>query len=404
MLEMFQKFAMTSLGLDSNLSLFLGFVTLSFIVFLFCFLADFIARTYLVKLFNLLISKAYLRLSKYLKERGVVSQLSRLAPALVLYLFAPAFLAEGVASTEKLVFVLQQASLVYMIFTLTVAFFSTLDVVEDVYNEYEISKRRPIKSYLQIAKIIISLFSVVIFVSLLLDKSPLAFFTGLGAAATILVLIFKDSIMSFLAGVQVASYDMIRIGDWIEVAKYGADGDVIEIALTTVKVRNFDKTITTVPTSSLISEGVKNWRGMTESGGRRIKRSIRIDLNSIKLLGETDLVRFKNNSFLSNFLKDESKAFEAPYLTNIKLFRAYADYYLTQSKDIYSDKSFTFLIRELEPDENGLPVQVYIFTKTTNWGLYESIQADVIDHLLASLSFFDLRAYQNITGSDLERK
>lgn len=405
MLQIIQDFIIAKLGLNYAVSLLISFVTISLVAFILCFIADFIAKTYLVRLLNLIITKAYSKLSSFLKKRTVVTKLSRLAPALVLYLLAPAFQTDDLEFTKPLIFVLKQASLAYMIFTLTRAFLSILDVIEDVYNQYEVSIKRPIKSYLQIAKILFTVVGIVIFVSLLLNKSPLAFFTGLGAAATILVLIFKDSILSFLASVQVASYDMIRIGDWIEMSKYGADGTVSEIALTTVKVRNFDKTVTTIPTSALINEGVKNWRGMQESGGRRIKRSVRVDLNSVKFCDQDVLESVKKIPLFKQTLEQElSGSKELKNLTNAQLFRRYIEAYLTDHKDIYSDQSFTFLIRQLQADQYGVPIELYIFTKTTNWNRYETIQANIFDHLFAVLPFFKLRAYQNITGSDITKK
>lgn len=398
MLLFLQDFAQTSLGLGSLLSFFLGFVSLSFIVFLLCFLADFVAKTYLVKLFNLFISKANYRVSGFLKNRQVVRKLSRVGPGVVLYVFSPAFFSEAHAFTSVLVFSLKQASLAYILLTMVRSFFGILDVVEDVYNQYEVSKKRPIKSYLQIGKIIFTFLGLILFVSLLLDRSPLAFFTGLGAAATILVLIFKDSIASFLASIQVSSYDMIRIGDWINVSKYGADGDVIEISLTTVKVRNFDKTITTVPTYALMTEGVQNWRGMQESGGRRIKRSIRLDLYYVKFCDEAFLEKFKSQPLLRDFCESRGSTLVSG-ISNVALFRDFAEFYLRAHKNISSDGSFTFLVRELQPDENGLPVELYVFTKTTVWSEYEVIQAEVMDFLLSSLSLFGLRSFQRNPGS-----
>ena len=405
MLQFIKDFAENAFGLGSLPSSLVSFVVLSIFVFLLCTLADFIAKTYLVRLFNLFISKAYSKLSNFLEKREVASKLARTAPALVLYLASPAFYSEKLAFTVPLIFILKQGSVAYIIFTLIRSLLSFLDVIEDVYNQYEVSKKRPIKSYLQIGKIVFTFFGFVLFVSLLLDRSPLAFFTGLGAAATILVLIFKDSIMSFLASVQLASYDMIRIGDWIEVSKYGADGDVIEISLTTVKVRNFDKTITTIPTYALVTEGVKNWRGMQESGGRRIKRSIRLDLNSISFCDAALKNKLKEDDLLKSFSSSKAAllAFDQKDLSNASLFRAYVEHYLLEHKDIYSNSSFTFLIRELQPDEHGLPIEIYIFTKTTNWVSYESIQADIFDHLFAIMPHFQLRAFQSITGSDVLR-
>lgn len=397
MIEVIQKYVMSLFGLSYDVSFFISFASLALTVLVLCLCADFIAKTYLVRVVNLVIAKAHFKLAKFLRDRRVVAKLSRVAPGIVLYLFATGFSASNIEETKALVTFLHVLATGYILFTMTSACLGLLDVVEDLYNQYEVSKKRPIKSYLQIIKIIFFTFAFVFFISLLLGQSPLAFFTGIGAATTILLLIFKDAIVGFLASVQLASYDMIRIGDWIEVEKYGANGNVIEIALTTVKVRNFDKTIITIPNYALVNEGVKNWRGMQDSGGRRMKRSVRLDISSFAFCDDSILKQLESHSFFKEFLSERSSYVENFFeeTSNATLFRHYLDFYLKRREDVYtSDENFTFLIRELGPDEYGLPLELYIFTKTTNWGEYESIQADIMDHVFSALPFFNLKVFQ----------
>jgi miniconductance mechanosensitive channel len=397
MIEVIQKYVMSLFGLSYEVSFFLGFAFLSLTVLLLCFFADFIAKTYLVRVVNLVIAKAHFKLAQFLKDRSVVTKLSRVAPGLVLYLSAAGFYSSDMEATKALVTFLHVLATGYILFTMTNACLGLLDVVEDLYNQYEVSKKRPIKSYLQIVKIIFFSLASILFVSLLLGQSPLAFFTGIGAATTILLLIFKDAIVGFLASVQLASYDMIRIGDWIEVEKYGANGNVIEIALTTVKVRNFDKTIITIPNYALVNEGVKNWRGMQDSGGRRMKRSVRLDISSFTFCDDSILRQLQSHSFFKDFLSERSAYFKTSWneTSNATLFRHYLDFYLKRREDVYTSAGdFTFLIRELDPDEYGLPLELYVFTKTTNWGEYESIQADIMDHVFSALPFFNLKVFQ----------
>jgi miniconductance mechanosensitive channel len=227
-------------------------------------------------------------------------------------------------------------------------------------------------------------------VSLLLNKSPIVFLTGLGALSAVLMLVFKDTILGFVTNIQVAALDLIRVGDWITIPSAGVDGDVMDVSINTVKIRNFDKTISTLPTYTLINNSVQNWRGMTETGGRRIKRSISIDINTIKFCDAELINKLKNEEYLKDF--DFSKK-----PTNVTVFRTYMESYLRQHPKIHL--GLTFLVRELQPTETGLPVELYIFTNDTNWVNYEGIQADIFDYAFASLPIFDLRAFQSISGN-----
>ena len=279
-------------------------------------------------------------------------------------------------------------------------------------------KERSIKSYVQLGKLVLMLAGAIVTVASLLDRSPLIVLSGLGAMSAVLMLVFKDTILSFTAGVQLSSNDMLRLGDWIEMPQVGADGDVIDIALNTVKVQNWDKTITTIPTWRLVSESYKNWRGMSESGGRRIKRTLRLDASSVRFLDAAEMAHFSRFTLLHDYMDAKSVAVDAVNtharaqlgdradlvanqrrLTNIGTFRAYVDAYLRAHPNIHKD--MTLIVRTLEPTPEGVPMELYCFAATTAWVSYEATQSDIFDHLLAILPEFDLRLYQSPSGNDL---
>ncbi|MBY8829141.1 mechanosensitive ion channel family protein [Hephaestia sp. CMS5P-6] len=285
---------------------------------------------------------------------------------------------------------------------------AVLDCVDQAYVRRPGAAQRPIKGYLQVGKIVLYCAAAVWIISILIGQSPLLLLSGLGAMAAVLLLVFKDTILSLVASVQLGSNDMIRVGDWITVPAANADGNVVDIALHTVKVQNFDKTITTVPTYKLISDSFQNWRGMAESGGRRIKRALMIDQNSIRFLSDDEIDATRRFSILRPYLDaraDEIAAWNADRaepdrrrMTNIGVFRAYVAAYLTQHPKIA--EGMTQLVRQLDPGADGLPLEVYCFTTTTAWADYEAIQADIFDHLLAVLREFGLRLFQQPTGLD----
>ena len=283
-----------------------------------------------------------------------------------------------------------------------------LSILNNASSKYDALKDRPIKGYIQIVKIILNAFIFIIVFAILSGQSVTYYISGLGALTAVLLLIFQDTILSFVASVQIGQNNIINNGDWIEVPEYGADGDVIDIALHTVKVQNWDKTITSIPTSKIISTSVKNWRGMSEFGGRRIMRSITVDISSIKFLSIQDIENLKNIPPIKSYLEEKIKEvemfnndssndasqIEQRNLTNIGTFRAYVENYLRQNENL-DTQNMTFLVRQLAPTNQGVSIQIYTFTKTTDWVEYEKIQSDIFDHLLAVLHKFDLRAYQD---------
>lgn len=294
------------------------------------------------------------------------------------------------------------------------AFFTLLDIFLSLNDLRTKRSQFPLKGLLQTIKLIASVLTGILLVSLLLDKSPLLLLSGLGAISAILLLVFKDPILGLVAGIQLSANNMLSVGDWLEMPKYGADGDVIDIALTTVKVRNWDKTITTIPTYALISDSFKNWRGMTEVGGRRIKRSVYLHMSSVEFLNETTLGRLHKAELLAPYLEerlaqisktnsssksDMSVLLNGRRLTNIGTFRAYLQSYLKTHPSIRQD--MTLIVRQLQSSNVGLPIEIYAFTNTTNWNEYEGIQADIFDHILAVLSEFNLQVHEDPSGQDV---
>jgi miniconductance mechanosensitive channel len=301
-----------------------------------------------------------------------------------------------------------------VILTIALAISAALTWLEVLYARRPRASSRPIKGYVQVVKIVVFSIAAILIVAALIDRSPLLLLSGLGAMAAVLMLVFKDTILSLVASVQLTSNDMVRLGDWIEMPDFGADGDVIDIALHTVKVQNFDKTITTIPTHRLISEPFRNWRGMFEAGGRRIKRALVIDQNSIRFFSAEEAESLRRFALLDEYIEAKKAELEswnasrqecvrdpvnARRLTNIGTFRAYVSAYLRSRADI-SDTMF-MLVRQLPPSDAGLPLEIYAFTASTAWAEYERVQADIFDHLIAVLPEFGLRLFQQPSGLDL---
>ncbi|WP_175869220.1 mechanosensitive ion channel family protein [Bartonella gabonensis] len=304
----------------------------------------------------------------------------------------------------------------FMIFFVVLTISACLNIINILYEQRPTARLKPIKGYIQIAKIALFAIAAVLMVAILIDRSPLILFSGLGAMAAVLMLIFQDTLLSLVAGIQISSTDMVRVGDWIEIPNLGANGDVIEIALHTVKVQNFDNTITSVPIRKLVTDPFKNWRGMQESGGRRIKRSLFIDQSSIHFLTEEEQKYLSRFNLLENYFtqkraeidqwnaqldKNHDVVANTRRLTNIGTFRAYVFAYLQQHLNI--NPNMTFMARQLPPTENGLPLEIYCFTNTTVWLDYEQIQGDIFDHLYSILHCFGLKVFQNPSGHNFNQ-
>jgi miniconductance mechanosensitive channel len=316
--------------------------------------------------------------------------------------------------SELFVAVIKSVSSAYIVLIFTLTLTAVLGAGLDVYNTYPSARTRPLKGMVQLLQIVIYVLGAIIVVAELADRSPLLFLSGFGAMTAVLLLVFKDTILGLVASVQLSANDMVRVGDWIEMPQFGADGDVIDVALHTVKVQNWDKTITAIPTYKLIAESFKNWRGMSDSGGRRIKRAIYVDQSSIGFLSGEEAESLKRFSLLSEYIDAKRRELDEfsrglgdkgasevnrRRLTNIGTFRAYVFNYLNAHPQINTD--MTLLVRQLMPGPDGLPIEIYCFTKTTEWRAYEDIQSDIFDHTIAILPEFGLRLFQRPTGSDL---
>ena len=347
-----------------------------------------------------------------LYERKVAKCLSLFLSVCVLYATLP-FILNGFNTATQIT---KDITLIALTVIGILVVNSLLDMFLKVYSFSDSSDDIPLTGTVQVAKILIYFVSTVFIISIILNKTPLYLLSGLGALGAVLLLVFKDAILGFVAGIQLIANQMVAKGDWIEMPKYGADGDVTEIALTTVKVQNWDKTITTIPTYALIGESFKNWRGMKEAGGRRIKRIINIDLSTIKFCDEEMLNRFSKIKHIAEYIqfkKEELAAYNTEHeidntnlangrrMTNVGTFRAYTVAYLKNRPMVSQD--MTFLVRHLAPTEHGLPIEVYVFCTDTVWANYEGIQADIFDHLLAVVPEFDLKVFQSPSGTDFHQ-
>ena len=373
----------------------------------FAWIANWIAKRIVLRLLLRLLNHLPFRIEA--QHIGtIVARLSNIIPALVIQI--------GIGTVPHLpaaaVTFVRSLCTAFIILTIAIALSGLLTLLNDLYQRRPNAANRPIKGYVQLGKLLLFGAAAILIIAALMDQSPLLLLSGLGAMAAVLMLVFKDTILSLVASVQIGSNDMVRVGDWIEMPQFNADGDVIDIALHTVKIQNFDKTITTVPTHRLISESFRNWRGMADSGGRRIMRSLMLDQRSVRFLNDGDMEKMAQFLVLRPYIeakRQEIERWNAAHradgtvngrrLTNLGTFRAYVLAYLQSREDIAQDK--TLLVRQLAPSENGLPMEIYAFATSTVWAEYEGIQADIFDHLIAILSDFDLRLFQRPAGADM---
>jgi miniconductance mechanosensitive channel len=374
-------------------------------IILLAFLAYLLFRRVLIPLLKKVAKKTTTAFDDILFQKKVLHRFSLLAPIIVLKSFT--YLLPLLKPFLDTLFSISLS----LVITFTIG--AILGTVSEYLQQLEKFKERPIKAYIQIVIIIVYSVGFVYTFGLAIGSSPMQIITGLGVFTAVIALLFKDPILSFVASIQITSYDLIKVGDWIEVPKYNADGDVIDVSLSVVKIQNFDKTITSIPTYKLIEDSFKNWRGMKIAGARRIKRSVFIDQATIKFCDDEMIDKFEKIKLISEYIKikktelaDYNKNIEQSAelvinqrrLTNIGTFRAYLMEYLKQRNDLRKD--FTFIVRQLEPGPEGLPIELYIFVDTTEWAVYENIQSDIFDHILAVVSQFDLGIYQRPSGKD----
>ena len=402
---------LVNIGLDDNTAMLLkgmiivvGIFILSYIVFL-------IARRIIVRILHEIAKRTETTWDDVMVERRVFHRLAYLAPAILIHSLMPNML----ANYETWTLLLQGALKIYMVLIVIIVLDAFFNALIDIYQNFEIAKFKPIKGYIQIMKIVIYLIAGIIIISILINKSPVYLLTGLGAISAVLMLIFKDTLLGFVASIQLSSNDMLRPGDWITMSKFGADGTVVDINLTTVKIENFDKTITTVPTYSLISDAFQNWRGMQESGVRRIKRSVIINMNSVKFCTPEMLENFKKIHLINAYITETQQQLESHNAsrdidntvlvngkrqTNLGVFRAYLQAYLNSNEHL--SKENTIIVRQLQPTEKGLPIEIYAFSNILEWDKYEDLISDIFDHVLAVVPQFDLQIFQNPSGSDFK--
>jgi miniconductance mechanosensitive channel len=392
------------LHINSSYAQLVGFAG----VFIAAILIYLIAKFVILFIIEKLINKTSTKWDDALIEHKVFKKLIILIPFLIIY--------SATNFYPSVRIFIQRITIALMVWIIVNSVSAFLKAVNTIYSTFEKSKERPIKGYLQIVGIFFFIIGGIIIIAVLLGKSPWILVSGLGAMTAVLLLIFKDTILSLIASLQISFNDLIQIGDWLEVPQYNADGDVIDIALHTIKIQNWDKTISVIPTHKLIDGTFKNWRGMTRSGGRRIKRAINIDISTIRFCDDEMLRKFKKFQLIKNYLEvkekeiaeynikhkvDTAESINRRILTNIGTFRAYISAYLKNHPKVKQD--MTFLIRQLPPGPTGLPIEIYVFANDTVWANYEAIQSDIFDHILAVVPEFGLKVFQYPTGFDLRK-
>ena len=360
-------------------------------ILLIAYVLDMICRKIVMPGVRKVTAKTQITWDDYLLNDDVLNNVCHLIPPVVVYALIPFAFPHEPALLE---FVLKICWIYITVvgMKLVCAFLTSLYTIS---SEHEKLKNHSMKGFYQMIKLIVICIGSIIIISTLIDKDPIAILTGLGAGTAILMLVFQDTIKGLVAGVQLTANDMLRPGDWITMPKYGADGDVIEVTLTTVKVRNWDKTITTVPPYALVNDSFQNWRGMFDMGGRRVKRSINIDMNTVRFCTEEELAHFKQQPWMEGF--EETGKEEV----NLYIFRHYVMHYLTHHPKVH--QGLTMIVRQLQPTAQGMPIELYFFSANTAWVKYEALQAEVFDHVLATLHRFDLKVFQSPTGLDLQK-
>jgi miniconductance mechanosensitive channel len=399
-------------GLSENSAKIIADYSGFLLVIAFALIVFYIAKFIIVRWVHRMAVKSSSNWDDAFVERKVFKRLAYLIPALIIYV-ATQYVIPDYPITLALVLTLIK---VYIITVVLIVFSSVLDAANDIYNSYEISKTRPIKGFIQVAKVFLYVvYAIVLITILFLRTKGFGWLAGLGAFSAVLLLVFRDPILGFAGGIQLATNDMLRIGDWIEMPKYNADGTVIDITITTVKVQNWDNTITTIPTYFLVSDSYKNWRGMQESGARRIKRHILIDLNSISFCTPEMLERYSKFEYVTDYIArtelelndyNKEKKIDPDVMingrrqTNIGIFRAYLSAYLKDNPNLHQD--LTLIVKQLQPTESGLPLEIYAFSKEQDVANFEEIQSNIFDHVLAGITYFDLKLFQNPSGNDFQ--
>lgn len=401
-----------SLGISEAYVTPLNMVVMLILLAIVLWVVDYLTRRILVTTLTIAAKRTKTKFDDYLIKNKTLSRLAHVAPLIVALHFIPTVLAGFPGWIEPITQFIE----ILLVITWVAVINAFFNAVGDLLRERPAFHDKPIGSYVQVAHIFVIFIGGIVIFTMLTGNSPWAFLGAMGAASAILMLVFKDTIMGFVASIQVSTNDMIRVGDWIEMPKFNADGDVLEINLNTVKIRNWDKTITTVPTHYLITEPVKNWRGMHESGGRRIKRAIHIKISTIRYLEDDEIHQLKKIQLLAPYIEqrqteiekynkesgaDRSMPVNGRKMTNVGLYRRYITEYTTHHPLIHKD--YTMLVRQLEPTQYGLPIELYMYTSDTKWGVYENAMADIFDHLLASVKYFGLEIFEAPASDDIRQ-
>ncbi|MEN8120756.1 MAG: mechanosensitive ion channel domain-containing protein [Bacteroidota bacterium] len=393
--------------------------TLFVIIILIAFIINFLVKKIIIKFIHKVAKKTSIKYDDIILKKKVILYVTHLIPAAIIHLLMYLVFDKKVDypyDYKYILGIIDNIIILYVYAILWLVFFAMLNAFYEIYKESAISKRVDIKGFLQLIKVVISIFFVILLVSVVVDKKPGAILAAFGAVAVALIFVFKDTLLGFVAGIQLAANNMLKPGDWISMPDMNTDGTVLEIGLTACKIQNWDKTISTVPTYTLVTKSFANWRGMEESGGRRIKRSFFIDVSTLKFCDKEMINRFKNFHLLKDYIEEketEIKEYNAKHslesdnivnarrITNIGTFRKYIEHYLKEHPQL--NKNLTILVRQLQVTSNGLPMEIYVFSADQRWIEYESIQSDIFDHIFAIIHEFDLKLYQNPTGQDFQR-
>lgn len=406
----FTNLILQSLGLNPNMADKLDRFVILLVIALFAFITDIVVRKILVGIVFNIVKKTKNKWDDLFLDKKLLNDLALFAPAVLVYALLPlAFQQE-----PDILFWSRKFILVFMSILLIITINTSIGIVQKIAEVSQRLKGKTLNGFFQILKIIVGFTGTIIIVSIIIDKSPTTLFAGLGASAAVLMLVFKDTIVGFVSGILLSSNKMLRVGDWITCKKHNVNGVVIEISLNTVKIRNFDNTIITMPPYSLVSDSFQNWRNMQDNGARRIMRSINIDMHSVKFCTKEMIEKYRKISLIKDYIDSQEKQFyeynlqngiddsvlvNGMRLTNIGVFRAYLQRYIENQPTI--DKNQIYMIRQMEPTENGLPIQIYFFTTKFQWVAYEGVMADVFDHIIAVIPEFDLNVFQNLTSKDI---
>ncbi|MCK5820248.1 MAG: mechanosensitive ion channel [Bacteroidales bacterium] len=398
-------------GLSEGLAKWLHVLVFIILIALVSWLVDKATKQIIIRVIRGVVKKTKNQYDDIILEKGVFNRLAHISPALVVYSMLPTIMMDFQKSAE----LFQSLALVYMILVAIMVIVSFFNALNEIYLRQGNAHKVPIKGYIQVVQIVLILIGIIWAMSVLFGFELGKFFAGLGAFAAVLMLIFKDTILGVVASIQISANKMMSLGDWVSMPSRNADGTVVDISVNTVKIQNWDKTIATIPTYAFVTESFDNWKGMEDSGGRRIKRSVNIDMSSVKFCNDEMLEKFGRIQLIADYVKskkmeledynkemhvDESVSVNGRRMTNIGTFRRYMEEYLQSHPKIHND--MTFLVRQLQSTERGIPIEIYVFSNDQAWANYESIQSDIFDHILAIMPEFELRVFQNPTGNDFK--